>query len=95
MPETRGAMTFDELWQSVTEQPILEIDGGDDADLPAGDAPAGWLREIADACLKGGLVTEAQHAELQQAADTCARVFGAIAPDDFRATLKAVGDPGD
>jgi hypothetical protein len=96
MPDVSGTSTsFDELWRSVSERPVLEIEGGEGEDPPAADALAGWLREIADACLSRGLVTEAQHGELRQAADTCARLLGGIAPDDFRATLRAVGDPGD
>lgn len=97
MPQnTPQSTSFDDLWQSVIDNPIQDVDHGQgDDEVLAADALVAWLRQIAEACHAGGLITDDEQAELTSCNDTFARVLGAIPPEKFRETLLAVGNPGD
>ena len=88
-------MSFDDLWKSVQDTPVQQDAAGQaDEALDAG-ALTGWLGRIADGCRDGGLVTGADHAELQGAIGVLAERLGKVPPAEFRAIAARAteGDP--
>jgi hypothetical protein len=82
---------FEALWKIANEAPVEFLDTGEGEDIDRAAALGAWLEEIADACLAGGLIAEADHAELQKCGKTVTRILGAVPPEALRAQLAALG----
>lgn len=90
MQESGAAeVTFEALWKIANETPVERLDAGAEEEVDTAAALGGWIGEIADACR--GVISEADHAELQKCGKTVARILGAVPPDKLRARLATLG----
>lgn len=88
-----SAVSFDDLWQSVIDKPIRDLEIGEDEESgPSADGLSSWLRRIADESLSAGLIETEQHDEAATCIETLRSVLGTVEPDSFRAILRKVND---
>ncbi|WP_210526898.1 hypothetical protein [Rubellimicrobium arenae] len=85
---------FEALWKLASETPVQYLDSGEDEDIDRAAALGAWIEQIAEACLAGGLIAEADHAELKRCGETVTRILGAVPPDALQAELTGLGPDG-
>ncbi|MDS9469799.1 hypothetical protein RGQ15_19760 [Paracoccus sp. MBLB3053] len=88
---TEAEARFQALWTAANESPVRYLETGEDEEIDTAGAFGAWIREIADACREGGLIDEADHAEMQQCGDTVAKILGKVSPEALRARLTSLG----
>lgn len=91
----RGAseLDFEELWRSVVERPVTDVEVGEgEVDVLSAETLAAWLTRVADRCLADGLISVDDRAELKTCVEGLSRVLGAVPPEKLRATLVEVAE---
>jgi hypothetical protein len=82
---------FQALWKAANETPVRYLETGEEEKIDTAGAFGAWIREIADACREGELISEADQAELKKCGETVARILGMVPPEALRAQLSALG----